>query len=151
MKIEVGKIPESGMIVEEEESPQIMKEGPDDVQYNDKIRVRVSVNVVGRTLVIHGRIATKAVLECNRCLKEFDHQVDVRDYTFAREVRRDETVDLTDSIREDIMLAIPMKRLCIAECKGICPICGQDRNISPCDCRKSQDATPFPGLEGLKP
>jgi uncharacterized protein len=149
MRIEVANIPKSGMAVEEEETPQIMGTSLDGVEYKEPIRARLSVWLVGHTLVVRGRLSTPAVLECNRCLRAFHHQVIVQDYTYSAEVRGDETVDLTESIREHIILSLPMKRLCSAECKGLCPLCGQDLNASACDCRKSQGAHPFSGLDHL--
>jgi len=151
MKIEVAKIPESGIVLEEEQPPQIMGEKLDEVEYKEPIRVRISANVIGHTLVIRGRLTTTAVLQCNRCLKKFDYGTDVRDYTFAAEVRGDETVDLTESIREDIIVSLPMKRLCTPDCKGLCPVCGQDRNVSECSCRRSESPGPFSQLDTLKP
>lgn len=150
MKLKVAKIPKSGLTLEEEEPPQIMGEALDQVEYKEAIRVRISVNLVGRTLVVRGKLSTTVVLECNRCLKKYDYPVEVGDYCFATLVKCDETVDLTDSIREDIMLSLPMKRLCSSDCKGLCPICGQDRSVSACNCRKSEAPSPFSQLDGLK-
>jgi len=137
------------MTVEEEETPQIMGMSSRGIAYKQPIQAKLSVHLVGRTLLVEGRLATTAVLECNRCLREFNHRVTVKDYTYSAEVRGDETVDLTKSIREHIILSLPMKRLCSAECKGLCLMCGQDLNISACDCRKSQALHPFSGLDHL--
>jgi len=150
MKLEVGEIPKSGLTLEEEESPRIMGEALDRVKYKEAIRVRISVNLVGRTLVVRGKLSTTAVLECNRCLKKYDYPVEVGDYCLAVRVKGDETVDLTDSIREDIILTLPMKRLCSPECKGLCPVCGHDCNVSACDCKKSKAPGPFSQLDSLK-
>ncbi len=149
--IEVAKIPKSGVTLDEKEPPQIMGEIQDQVEYKEPIHARVSASLVGHTLVVQGRLATRAVLECNRCLKKFDYAVDVRDYIFTAQVKGDQTVDLTDSIREDIILSLPMKRLCSPDCKGLCPVCGQDRNVSTCDCKKSDVPGPFSQLDSLKP
>ncbi len=150
MKIEIAKIPESGMVVEEDEPPQIMGVRLEGVEYNRPIHVRVSVNLVGKTLVVQGKLTTTAVLECNRCLKRFDCGVDVEDYLFSREVKFGETVDLTESIREDIIITLPMKWLCSPDCRGLCPVCGQDLNVLNCNCAKSHDLGFSLGLDGLK-
>lgn len=149
MRIEVAKIPKSGMTVEDEESPEILETNLSGVQYKEPIQARLSVQLVGGTLVVAGELTTTALVECNRCLTEFDHQVSVQDYTYSAQVKADETVDLTESIREHIILALPMKRLCSAECKGLCPVCGQDLNVSQCDCEKSRGPRPFSGLDNF--
>jgi len=43
-------------------------------------------------------------------------------------------LDLDDILREEVLLLLPMQRVCSEACKGICPICGQNRNQVQCDC-----------------
>jgi uncharacterized protein len=43
-------------------------------------------------------------------------------------------LELEDILREQILLALPMQRVCSEDCKGICPVCGKNRNQSGCDC-----------------
>lgn len=149
MKIEIAKIPKAGMVVEEDESPEIMGATEDHVIYRHPIHVRVSVDLVGHTLVVQGTLTTAALLECNRCLKDFEYDLRVDDFVFSRQARGDETVDLTENIREDIILALPMKRLCSKECKGLCPVCGRDLNTGVCTCKPRRDEPLFSGLDGL--
>ena len=149
MKIEVSKIPDSGMILEEDEDPEIMGATEDHVIYRQPIHVRVSVNLVGHTLVVQGTLTTAAIFECNRCLKKFEYRLRVDDFVFSRQARGDETVDLTENIREDIILALPMKRLCANECKGLCPVCGRDLNAGACSCKPPREQHLFSGLDGL--
>ena len=106
MKISLAKIPESGIVLEQKEPPQIMADSSEEVGYSNPVHVKVSANLVGRTLIVRGKLSTSASLQCSRCLKEFDYSVEVRDYTFTKEVKGDETVDLTESIREDIILSL---------------------------------------------
>jgi uncharacterized protein len=44
-------------------------------------------------------------------------------------------MELEDILREQILLALPMQRVCGEACQGICPVCGKNRNESPCDCK----------------
>ncbi len=41
---------------------------------------------------------------------------------------------LNDIVREVVLLALPMQLVCDEACKGICPVCGQNRNQGDCDC-----------------
>ena len=43
-------------------------------------------------------------------------------------------LELEDILREQILLALPMQRVCSEDCKGICPVCGKNRNQNACDC-----------------
>jgi len=44
------------------------------------------------------------------------------------------TIDLSQPLRDEILLAIPMSPVCRPDCAGICPTCGRNRNMTPCDC-----------------
>jgi uncharacterized protein len=44
-------------------------------------------------------------------------------------------LELADVLREQVMLALPMQRVCREDCKGICPVCGGNRNEALCDCK----------------
>jgi uncharacterized protein len=45
-------------------------------------------------------------------------------------------INLSLPIRDEILLAVPMTAICRPDCAGICPICGGNRNLTPCDCEK---------------
>jgi uncharacterized protein len=44
-------------------------------------------------------------------------------------------MELEDVLREQVLLALPMQRVCSDVCKGICPACGKNRNETECDCK----------------
>ena len=62
---------------------------------------------------------------------------------------RDEQIDLNELLREQFYLALPMKPLCKDECLGICPQCGTNRNIAPCDCNPHWEDPRLAGLKNL--
>ena len=43
-------------------------------------------------------------------------------------------IELKDVLREYVLLALPMQRVCREDCQGICPVCGQNRNLVECGC-----------------
>ena len=49
---------------------------------------------------------------------------------------RDEKIDLGEVVREQLYLALPMKPLCQEDCKGLCPVCGVNRNRETCTCQQ---------------
>ena len=59
----------------------------------------------------------------------------------------DFTVELDDIVISDILLDLPQKNLCKEDCKGLCPVCGQNLNSGSCDCSAR---TVVPRLEVLK-
>jgi uncharacterized protein len=103
---------------------------------------------------IKGHVAVKMESECDRCLATAYFPLDSGFDLFYRpseslaaeeEVAIDEGeaemgfyegagIELEEILQEQIMLLLPMQRVCAADCKGICPACGRDRNESACDC-----------------
>ncbi len=59
---------------------------------------------------------------------------------------------LEDIAREQILLQLPMQRLCRAECKGICPVCGGNRNEKDCHCEAGTGSRDnrWNALQGLR-
>jgi len=61
-------------------------------------------------------------------------------------------IDLSDEVRDEILLAIPVSPVCAPTCCGLCPVCGGNRNLVPCDCaeRQRQGESKFAALGRLK-
>lgn len=114
-----------------------------------------------------GHIRTRLELPCSRCLEPFalpvDQTFDLRYQPHAqntgegeREIEEDDLttafyendeVDLGQLMREQFYLALPMKPLCGADCRGLCPVCGANLNTTTCDCKRDW---PDPRLAALK-
>ncbi|MEZ5352527.1 MAG: DUF177 domain-containing protein [Bryobacteraceae bacterium] len=58
-------------------------------------------------------------------------------------------VELSAVIREQVLLSLPMRQLCGADCKGICPVCGQNRNTADCQCRVTRTDSRWEALGEL--
>lgn len=103
---------------------------------------------------INGKLAVKMSAQCDRCLESTTIPVD-RDFDLvympaeegrAGEVEIDEAsievayyegpgIELNDVLREVVLLALPMQLVCSEACKGICPSCGENRNLRDCGCQ----------------
>jgi uncharacterized protein len=59
-------------------------------------------------------------------------------------------VELNDVLREFILLTLPMQRVCRESCKGICPLCGQNRNQKECQCHAETSDDRWAALKSLK-
>lgn len=76
----------------------------------------------GKNVNITGSLRAPFSLECGRCTERFDYEVDITDYDLEIEIEKDEMIDLTEALREDILLALPSYPRC------------EDGNISPRSC-----------------
>ncbi len=123
----------------------------------------------GGEVRIRGRLSVSIEAECDRCLGSavfpLDQQFDLF-YRPLATIARDEEVaidegeaeigfyqgggiELEDVLREQILLMLPMQRVCSAACKGICPVCGKNRNENPCDCHAAGMDDRWAGLRNL--
>ena len=114
----------------------------------------------GSEVRVTGSLKTNIELPCSRCLevarcevtKPFDLYFRQRDELMFDE---DEEVELDDKetrtafftgtklaiseiLREQLLLALPMKPLCKVDCKGLCPSCGTNLNVNTCQCPQEQ-------------
>jgi len=129
------------------------------------ISVQLRLAPTGSKIVVRGLVQTLVRAVCGRCLEEFDlpirENILVVYSSLAEELGREELeaeelnmelftgeeIDLWPLIQEHLVLALPLRPLCREDCRGLCPVCGRNRNISPCECVRE---TVHPGLVGLK-
>ena len=84
------------------------------------VRYRLTAQVFGSELLVRGRLEQDFDLVCCRCGKDFDDTVKVDDFTASYEVGENSPeVDLTEDIRESIILALPTYPVCAEACPGI--------------------------------
>jgi uncharacterized protein len=57
---------------------------------------------------------------------------------------------LEDVLREQVLLALPARTLCKPDCKGLCPRCGENRNLHPCHCEEGPSDPRWEALAGLR-
>ena len=84
------------------------------------VRYRLSAQVIGTELLVRGHVEQDFTLVCSRCGKDFDDTVKVDDFLTSVEIdEKTEEVDLTDEVRECIILALPTYPVCDEACPGI--------------------------------
>lgn len=84
------------------------------------VRYRLHAQVFGTELLVRGRLEQDFDLVCSRCGKDFDDTVTVEDYTFSCPIdEKDPEVDLTEDVRESIILALSTYPVCSEGCPGV--------------------------------
>jgi uncharacterized protein len=104
---------------------------------------------------IQGKYSVEMTAQCDRCLGSARFPLNARFdlyYRPASQIAGEEEVEIDDGeaeigfyegsglelkdvLREQILLALPMQRVCSEDCKGMCPACGRNRNETACDCK----------------
>jgi len=57
---------------------------------------------------------------------------------------------LEDVLREQVLLAVPLKVLCRQDCKGLCPQCGKNLNVEQCSCAEPVEDPRWSALKDLR-
>ncbi len=84
------------------------------------VRYRLNAQVFGTELLVRGRLEQDFDLVCSRCGRDFDDTVEVEDYAFSCPVdEKSPEVDLTEDVRESIILALPTYPVCSETCPGV--------------------------------
>lgn len=107
-------------------------------------------SLVGEGFLIEGTAGSTIHCNCDRCLNDYDCDVTASSVCHFYEGLEHQLIDITDDIREDVVISFPDRCLCNKNCKGLCPECGQNLNEKDCDCTGSTD-TPnvWDQLDGL--
>jgi uncharacterized protein len=141
-----------------------------DFDFETPLQSEVRVWKTGQSVLIKGKVQTNLQLQCVRCLKEFSfpisstfeltlHPLKETSSTEEKELGEEDMassfykggdIHLSEITCEQIFLEIPYKPLCHEECKGLCPICGKDLNLTSCNCAKEEFVSSFPALQKLK-
>ena len=119
---------------------------------------------------IVGDFSTQVEVKCARCiepvLQDLSNKFDLL-YRPAGTVTREEDVAineaeteigyysgegllLEDALKEQILLSVPIRVLCKQDCIGLCPQCGQNRNVTPCDCAEKISDLRWAALAEIK-
>ena len=114
------------------------------------LRYDLFVQLFGTELLVRGRLEQDFDAVCSRCGADFDFTTRVDDFTVSVEVdEKTEFVDLTDELRQSIILSLPSYPVCREDCRGICPTCAKNLNEGPCACRREERDSRWGALDAL--
>ncbi|HBU69377.1 MAG TPA: hypothetical protein DEE98_03230 [Elusimicrobia bacterium] len=99
---------------------------------NQNLSVRYSAYIVDEQVIVNGSIQGTLELECGRCLENYALPVDLPvSCVYPADL---EEIDLSDELRQTLILNLPNKYLCKDDCHGLCPKCGKNLNLGACGC-----------------
>ena len=114
----------------------------------------------GERVSVRGSVTAQVKSRCSRCLEPVCAPITAEiDGLFARQADPDDPdlyyfegfkLDLTDAVRDALLLEMPYRFLCSADCKGLCPNCGKNLNLGLCTCQEDATAaSPFSALKAI--
>ncbi len=131
MKIYVNRVPAEGLAIATTYAPKVFDTGRDDARPTVPIHMAARITTTEDELFVQASLRCVLACTCARCLVGFEHVI-TKDCAFHYDVRARVVVDVTDDIRQEILLEYPMIPVCQAACRGLCAHCGHNLNESEC-------------------
>jgi uncharacterized protein len=156
MLLELSKIQSSRERLDYTWPATTLDTSDDEFDVVDPIRLELEVQKAGGDKYrLVGRARTTIEVACSRCLEAYRVPIDtafdlsyipqaenagpgereIQDEDLSTAYYRDERIDLSELLREQFLLVLPMKPLCSEDCKGLCAQCGTNLNRGSCDCK----------------
>lgn len=134
------------MVVEDE----VRIEPFEGVVFPEPVRVNLELRQADRMLAVEGTVDARVHGQCDACLEDVDLKVHVElderlDPAHGRDVEpygesnvlTGERLDVADLAQQSVLSVLPMGLRCSAECRGLCPACGSNRNTGECTCQSA--------------
>jgi len=119
-------------------------DGYEYINFSKPIILKGNFSLVGDIINFKARLTTEFIIACSRCLEDFNYPIDIEIIEQFSRIKQDEEtdvifiesdkLDITDTIENNIYLALPFARICKEDCKGLCQQCGADLNKTTCSC-----------------
>ena len=140
------------------------------VQLATQVTVKGQIKRSGAEVIVSGNISGQLFINCDRCLKPLEtplhnqfeleyvsgsdyeelHDAELTEEQLAISVFDGVGIDVDEIVKEQVLLAVPTRLLCRDDCKGICPVCGSDKNTTDCNCETSSGDPRWDVLRSLK-
>jgi uncharacterized protein len=169
IKLDIGSLPEGSSHLEIRADASELGVDLDEGRLESPVEVDLNVTRRENDIFLTGSARVKAILECGRCLDEYammlESPIEVwvavsgRSEATGCEQERDNVIevaggakyaDLTDHVRSELFVLIPLKPLCKKGCQGLCPKCGVNLNTSSCTCEVEKHDSRWDALKKLK-
>ncbi len=135
----------------------------DDIQVSTaRVLLQTEINVMCRIeranhgVIVHGLLRSLWDGDCSRCLEPAKGNINVEfREVFVTEpdleieyLLTGDMIDLSDLVKDQLILELPAVPVCNFGCRGLCPVCGLNRNETRCECKQSVES-PFSVLNEL--
>lgn len=172
MIFDIDEIPEGGYDFQLVLDKDHLKISDQDCILNSPASVQGRLTKIDKDVYLKGRIIATLSVVCTRCLREFEHpvgcevsarfiprkkssdletDVELHASDIDTEYYSENKVNIFNPVHDQILLTVPMVRLCKKSCRGLCQKCGKNLNEGPCDCDKEDSIDPrLSVLKGLK-
>lgn len=135
MRISIYRIPQEGMKFSYDYNPKDLDLNSEGIEFKSNLHAQVTCYRISNAVTIEMKLGADREIKCSRCLEvvlqPFDKKIN-----FSKIVSpKDSFIDLTQDLREELILDTLINPLCKPGCLGLCPKCGKNLNEGKCDCK----------------
>ena len=158
MRIELASLESGKGVFAHKYAPDELALEDERVKLIEPAEVSGKVRQQGSRSHVSGRVTARVQTECDRCLKLVELPIDSQfklEYVTAADYRAQQAVELTEDeldlsvfdgeaididelVKEELLLAVPDQVLCSESCKGMCAVCGANKNSVECGCEAKE-------------
>ncbi len=169
MAIDLTNLTESSLAFDKEFSASDIDLGEENIELRGPVQIKGEVRRDGEEIIASGVIEGDAAINCTRCVTPVEHKLSVPfavKYMTAEAAAERESAEvdpaeldadvipesglqLAELVREQIVLSLPMQFFCRPDCKGLCTICGGNRNLIDCNCGEKEIDPRWAALKNL--
>ena len=132
VKVRISEISEEGLTLSESFDPAALGLGTPDLRFTEPVQV-TAVFRKQQDLVLVSAVADGQTEQiCGRCLEKTPQDYS-EEFQLDYSVKGQLDLDVTDDIRQEILLSLPVIVLCQEDCQGLCPRCGTNLNERRCE------------------
>jgi uncharacterized protein len=139
IKFSVSRVEKEAVFLEGNEPPSFWAL-PENDTYTPvtPVSYELTVKSAAGSIIVTGQVSGSVSATCGRCLAPLEMEISNSsiELYYAKNEITDEELDITDDIRDELLIELPMNPLCDEDCKGLCPICGINRNKKECHCTR---------------
>ena len=121
-------------IFEEEIRPEDLDLDIGVMHFPSVLRLKIEVWKSGHDLTVDAHVEGEREFTCSLCLEDFNNLFE-KDFTLHYDIKGLDSVTIDPEVRDEIILDHPIRILCRADCRGLCPLCGTNLNDGRCDCK----------------
>ncbi|QSH40421.1 DUF177 domain-containing protein [Lentisphaerota bacterium ZTH] len=151
IKVSMGLLDHQDIHLEGEEPSSFLEvENSDMIEFHENVKYDLNVSKVSNGVLVNGSISIPYKGVCGRCLKEFKGEAANRKLCLFIEDVTEQELDLSEDLRSELVMQLPVNCICSEDCKGLCHTCGTNLNEETCNCHeKPAEDSPWSALDNL--
>jgi uncharacterized metal-binding protein YceD (DUF177 family) len=151
LTVDVARLDKGGEWYRGETGPDVLELGDSElIAPVGGIVYELFIQALGTELLVRGSLRQRLRCVCSRCAEPFETEAADGEFVCSFEINEaTEFLDLTEEVREAIILALPGYPVCREACKGLCMACGANLSRTTCSCHETGNDNRWAALDAL--